>query len=111
MSHRDQQDKGAASAAPITPRRFKLGDLVGTPGIQQCIMPEEVALVLYRHATGDWGELDAEDWARNNEAVAYEGDADRQSRIVSAYTIRGHKVYVITEWDRSRTTVMLDCEY
>ena len=61
---------------------------------------------LIRHVTGDWGELDAEDWATNDEAVSTEG------RILSAYTTAaGEKVWVITEGDRSATTLLLPDDY
>jgi hypothetical protein len=61
---------------------------------------------LARHVTGDWGELEDEDRAANEAAVA-EG-----TRLLSAYTVAsGEKLWVITEWDRSVTTFLLPEEY
>lgn len=61
--------------------------------------------LLHRHATGDWGELDAEDVTANAMAV-YTG-----SRILSAYTVNGFKLWVITEADRSSTRSLLPSEH
>ena len=58
-----------------------------------------------RHLSGDWGDLCASDHKLNDDAVVY------GSRILSAYVIGGVKVYVITESDRSYTTVLLASEY
>lgn len=61
---------------------------------------------LSRHASGDWGELDEIDCRRNDRAVA-EG-----TRILSAYrTTKGVRLWVITEADRSATTILLPEEY
>jgi hypothetical protein len=67
---------------------------------------------LARHSVGDWGTLDVDDRALNDEAVAHEGDLDRQQRVLSAYeTRRGDRIWIITEWDRSITTVLLPEDY
>jgi hypothetical protein len=59
-----------------------------------------------RHATGDWGDLDEDDKAENELSVG-EG-----FRILSAYTMeRGVKLWVISESDRSVTTILLPSEY
>ena len=59
-----------------------------------------------RHAAGDWGEVDAEDWSLNDQAVL-DG-----TRLLSAYrTLKGEKLWVITEADRSSTTLLLPSEY
>ena len=55
--------------------------------------------------SGDWTEMDKDDQQSNREAVI-EG-----SRIFSAYTIQGTKFWVITEADRSSTTILLPSEY
>lgn len=62
-------------------------------------------LLLERHARGDWGDLDSQD-RQLNETAARNG-----GRILSAYDYGGERWYVITEWDRSVTTVMLASEY
>src|SRR5690349_18002039 len=64
------------------------------------------AFFLGRHASGDWGEVDAEDWKANDDALK-DG-----TRHISAYrTLKGVRLWVITEWDRSVTTVLLPDEY
>lgn len=61
---------------------------------------------LMRHAKGDWGELDASDKRANADAVKH------NMRILSRYQLSdGENIYVITEWDRSYTTIMLRDEY
>jgi len=62
----------------------------------------DVLNALGRHARGDWGEVCAEDAAENELSIT-EG-----ARLLSAYTDRsGVKFWIITEWDRSSTTVLL----
>ena len=87
---------------------FNLGQIVGTPGA--LIAMEEAKLppveLLLRHVTGDWGDLDDED-KKENELSVREG-----FRILSAYKLEtGVKVWVITEWDRSVTTILLPEDY
>ena len=80
-----------------------LGQLVATPGfLSTGINP--VGL-LERHQKGDWGSLDKEDKKANDEALKHGG------RLLSAYKVGGIKVWVITEWDRSVTTLLLPEEY
>lgn len=64
------------------------------------------AELLVRHVTGDWGELEEEDKEENERSV------EQGFRILSAYKLEtGVKVWVITEWDRSVTTLLLPSEY
>ena len=89
-----------------TGRRFPLGWIGATPNAQQVIPPDEVARALARHAACDWGDLDPEDWQENERALR-EG-----SRLFSVYhTAGGVKFWVITEADRSATTVLLPEDY
>ncbi len=86
--------------------KFKLGQVVATPGALEALTREEIANVLSRHASGDWGELCKED-KQENELALKEG-----FRIFSVYKSgRGKKFWVITEADRSVTTVLLPEEY
>ena len=67
---------------------------------------EEPVGFLYRHASGDWGELDDED-RKENELSLREG-----FRLVSAYRLKtGEELWIITEADRSVTTLLLPEEY
>ena len=88
--------------------RFPLGKIVGTPSALQELEKagQEPIEFLRRHVCGDWGEVDAEDWQRNELAVV-DG-----SRILSAYRLNNNtKIWVITESDRSVTTVLLPEDY
>lgn len=92
--------------------RLELGQPVATPGALALLerLGIEPGALLMRHQSGDWGDLDAEDTELNDDAAAAEGD-DR-GRILSAYELaEGHKVWIITEWDRSVTTLLLPSEY
>jgi len=91
---------------------FQLGHLVMTQGVAHEVSPEHVLEVIRRHAVGDWGDLDEHDKKANEDALR-SGD-----RLLSAYWVpscqqdEGEvRVYVITEADRSVTTVLLTNEY
>lgn len=86
--------------------KFPLGRLVITPTALQALDTEDVTAAIRRHATGDWGELDEHD-RRENELSLVQG-----FRLLSAYTTRGGtRFWVITEADRSVTTVLLPEDY
>lgn len=94
---------------------FPLGQVVATPAAldaSQC--PGQFLELLARHVRGDWGSVDPEDAAANDEAVR-EG-----SRVLSAYAIDPAKpcagfgantFWIITEADRSVTTILLPEDY
>ena len=87
---------------------FNLGRIVATPGAIDALNEanQEASEFLRRHITGDWGELGDEDKELNDLAV-YNGD-----RIFSAYVLNTNvKIWVITEHDRSLTTILLQEEY
>ena len=87
-------------------RKFFLGRLVATSNAMSTLLPEEIRSALRRHATGDWGELDTEDRLANENALL------RGDRLFSVYhSGAGVKFYVITEWNRSVTTVLLPEDY
>jgi hypothetical protein len=67
--------------------------------------PEQLAALVRRHLSGDWGDVGAED-AKANEAALKWGE-----RILSSYKVGEEKLWVITEADRSSTTVMTPGEY
>lgn len=86
--------------------QVSLGQVVITVGAQSSIPPSEVLLAIGRHSSGDWGDVCEEDWNANNHAL------ENKLRLVSAYhSEEGAKFYVITEWDRSYTTILLPEEY
>ena len=87
---------------------FPLGQIVGTPGAIEALNQagQDPLDLLTRHVTGDWGELDEEDRAENDFSVK------NNLRILSAYTLQtGVKIWLITEADRSATTILLPDEY
>ena len=84
---------------------FPLGRLSATPGVLARLRPEQLFLLLGRHAAGDWGDCGAEDAAANDAALSAGG------RLLSAYETSGGTVWVVTEADRSATTALLPSEY
>ena len=87
---------------------FDLGSLVATPGALAALAKSGQTPLdfLSRHITGDWGELCEEDRKENQLSV------QQGFRILSSYkTNSGEKIWVITEADRSVTTVLLPDEY
>jgi hypothetical protein len=94
--------------------RFRLGQIVSTPGALEAFQQagEIPSAFLRRHAACDWGELCPEDRRANDAAVRHEGDPERQARVLSAYRLKDQtKIWIITEWDRSATTILLPSEY
>ena len=89
-----------------TTRKFPLGRLLITPGAKEYLLRASVADALRRHAGGDWGDGGPHDWQANESALADE------ARLFSVYHDRqGVKFWIITEADRSATTVLLPEEY
>lgn len=88
------------------PAKFSLGRTVITRGALVVLTTEDTLTALSRHVRGDWGELCAED-RLENELSLREG-----YRLLSAYiSATGAKFWVITEADRSVTTILLPEEY
>ena len=85
--------------------RFQLGQLAVTANASLRLMTEEVWSALHRHASGDWGDLCPEDAMANALAL------QRQERLFSAYGSGHHRFWIITEADRSVTTVLLPEDY
>lgn len=78
--------------------------IVKTRGADE--FPEDFLMrCLERHANQDWGDLDAEDKTTNDDAARHGG------RVLSAYSLRGDKLWIITEADRSVTTLLTPDEY
>lgn len=89
--------------------KFELGQTVATPGALRAfeVTGQDISWFMSRHHAGDWGvTLDAEDQAANDRALI-DGD-----RLLSAYELADKtRIWIITEWDRSATTVLLPEEY
>lgn len=89
---------------------FKLGQVLVTGKINIAMsrnlrFANDVIASMKCHCNGDWGCLDAADKACNDNAV------ESGMRIFSAYETRGGKIYIITEADRSATTILFPDEY
>src|SRR6266581_3793328 len=88
--------------------RFALGQTFITPGAEEALMIAGQTGIefLRRHMSQDWGELSDED-VRENELSLREG-----FRVLSTYrTVKGQKLWIITEADRTSTTILLPDEY
>jgi len=98
--HTNTQEPGTA--------RFELGQTVITPGAQEALelagqTPSEF---LRRHISGDWGDLSDDDVQEN------EFSLEQGHRLLSRYeTTKGERFWIITEADRSATTILLPIEY
>lgn len=92
----------------MTIPRFPFGQIVATPGALESLEEagERPATFLQRHIVGDWGEVDEHDRQENEQSLT-DG-----CRLLSAYTLStGTKLWIITEADRSSTTLLLPSEY
>ena len=88
------------------PATFPHGRLAMTPGARDTFTDEERLSCLRRHLAQDWGDLDADDRRANERALA------SGERLFSAYDLRNdRRMYIITEADRSVTTLLLPNEY
>ncbi len=88
--------------------KFATGTIVSTPGALHAMQRTgtEPASLLSRHQQGDWGELDPQDAAANDQAVKDTG------RLLSVYVLPDQtRIWLITEADRSASTFLLPCEY
>lgn len=85
---------------------FPMGRLVATPGVLALLSHRELIGALGRHSRGDWGEVDDEDQAANDRALKC------GARLLSVFvTAGGARFWIITEADRSTTTILLPGEY
>ena len=92
--------------------KFELGELVITTNAARKLAAADVFVCLIRHHLGDWGELDAEDITENNRAL------EQGHRVLSVYDVTDGgddatqvRFYIITEWNREATTVLLPEDY
>ena len=90
-----------------TMKKFELGHVGITIGARDIIQDslDKLSEIINRHQSGDWGDLDEEDKSLQETALKF------GARLLSVYTVDGHKLWVITEADRSSTTILLPSEY
>ena len=86
--------------------KFAAGTVVCTLGASEIATRSEMLRLLDRHLRGDWGDVDPEDAKANENALKW------SERILSSYrTSSGEKLWLITEADRSQTTILTPGEY
>jgi len=84
---------------------FELGQIVITATALEILASAAVMDAIDRHASGDWGDLPEEDVRSNERALQVGG------RLFSAYDSGGTRFWIITEADRSATTILLPEDY
>jgi hypothetical protein len=93
-------------SAKLCLAKFRLGHIVSTPNALSQLTQEDILLGIQRHQAGDWGDVDEHD-RRENEFSLQKG-----FRLLSVYrSASGVKFWLITEADRSVTTVLLPEDY
>ena len=86
---------------------FETGAFYITAGVDALVKDDRAGLLqlLARHMNGDWGDVCDEDKQSNNEALLHD------DRLLSSYQLNNETVWIITEADRSSTTILLPSEY
>ena len=85
---------------------FTTGSVVITPNALERLPPADIQRGLQRHQAGDWGDLGEEDWKENDTAL------HAGLRLLSVYrSASGVTFWIITEADRSATTLLLPDDY
>lgn len=89
-------------------QRFQAGQIVMTPGaLDLAVKGADLLTCIIRHLSGDWGDLCDGD-KRENEMGIQGSDA---TRLLSAYETEHGKIWIITDIDRTATTILLPEEY
>ena len=90
----------------VIPEKFSLGNLMATPAALEALTPSDLVTAIRRHLSGDWGDVSEED--RNENEISLKDGF----RLLSVYQgANGTKFWVITEHDRSVTTILLPSDY
>ena len=106
MSREKERDSQELMRILIQPPKFEAGQIVSTPKALECVDRKEIQQALKRHLKGDWGDLHEDDKEANDLALE-SGD-----RLLSAYESKsGETFWIITEADRSVTTVLMPDDY
>ena len=94
----------SAKAFPMA--KFRIGRIVATPNALTCLTQDDILCAIQRHQAGEWGDVDEHDRQANELALK------QRTRLFSVYhTAAGVKFWLITEADRSATTVLLPEDY
>ena len=105
MINQQNQERTMSTAMK---HKFQLGRVVATPGALSALRDagQTASFFLDQHVVGNWGTVGRGDWKLNDEALQI------GERLLSAYTtLRGIPLWIITEADRSATTLLLPEEY
>lgn len=109
LSRKDMSlDNPAEQSGDENLLRFPLGQVVTTPGALSALVSLKMSpwTLLSRHMRGDWGQLGLHNWRENERALT------EDARLLSAYTLPDEtRIWIITEADRSATTLLLPEEY
>ena len=92
----------------LTESKFHLGEIISTTHSFEHCEKNRFALFSYlaRYANGDWGDVCKEDWKSNDEALK------NGERLLSEYKLPDdRRIWIITEWDRSATTLLFPEDY
>lgn len=86
---------------------FSLGTIVATTAVASHFSESNIDIKTYllRHVQGDWGEVSSEDSIANDLAIK------NCTRLLSAYVVANNRIWIITEADRSATTLLFPEEY
>ena len=88
------------------PASFQLGKIVITRAAIAEVSPDDIFIAVRRHALGDWGNVEPEDRQANDDAL------QGSDRLLSSYqSARQIEFWILTEWDRSVTTILLPSDY
>ncbi len=104
----DFQGKSNSTTATLgTTQLFPLGAVVATPGALDLLDRNGINATTYlmRHQCGDFGTIDSADAQENMTDIKY------RLRVLSAYDVGTERLWIITEADRSSTTLLLPSEY
>ena len=94
------------SATAVSAAKFPLGRTVATPNALSMLTPDDILHALARHQSGDWGDMCEEDRNENNLSL------EKGFRLFSVYHAKnGVKFWIITEADRSVTTILMPEDY
>ena len=98
-------------ASKKTAARFNLGQVVQTRGVAAAMrrdpaFAEEIMAAFNKYRRGDWGDTQSDSKRRNNAVLRGEED-----QVFAVYNTSQGKVYIITEWDGSVTTILFANEY
>ena len=92
-------------ARKVTYVRFPYGRIAATRRVIDELDGRTISRLLTRHLHCDWGDICEKDWKLNDHAVK------NGERLLSSYQVGAEKVFIITEWDRSATTILFADEY